>query len=189
MADSGLNHWKVCSAAGLWSFQLSHFSHFGPSLRVFFRDCWPMETSGTWGRRNLVPTSNLRWWKTNPCPFISVTVWVRYCSRSFPPLPVRHVRSAVVPTNRRHQSHWLRKHSLPISPLLWRQLLGLVSQIYSSMCSASKEVYLYTVATHKHTHVHMHETTLNSFITFPGTKVESHWICHCPVFLFTYLFF
>lgn len=120
-----------------------------------------METSVTRGIRNIVGKSNLRWWKTSSCPFISVTVWVRYCSRSFPPLPVQHVRSAVVPTNR-HQSHWLRNHSLPISPLLWRQLHGLVSQIYSSMCSASKDVYLYTVATQTHTCTH--------------TQIKLHWI-------------
>lgn len=54
--------------------------------------------------------------------------------------------------NRRHQSHWLRNHSLPISPLLWRQLLKLVSQICSSVCSASKDIYLHIVTT-THTHI------------------------------------
>lgn len=82
---------------------------------------------------------------SDSCPFISVTVWVWYCSKSFPLL---HMHSLDISTNRRHQSHWLRNYWLPISPLLWRQQLRLVSQICSSVCSASKDVYLYTVTTH-----------------------------------------
>lgn len=77
-------------------------------------------------------------------------------SLSFPLPPVQDVLSASVATNRRHQSHWLRNHLLPISPLLWRQLLELVSQICSSVCSASKDIYLHTVTT---THTHRHKET------------------------------
>lgn len=147
--DLGLNRWKVSHATGLRSFHLSHFQSFRSFTPSVLQ--WLLACGNKWNMRQKKYCAKVKpeLMENKLLPFhISDCL---YCSRSFPPTPVQHVRSAVVPTNRRHQSHWLRKHSLPISPLLWRQLLGLVSQIYSSMCSASKDVYLYTVATHTHT--------------------------------------
>lgn len=88
---------------------------------------------------------------------------------AFPPPPVQDILSAAVAANRRHQSHWLRKRSLPISPLLWRQLLELVSQICSSVCSASKDIYLHIVTT-THTHTHTTRTEENALIALPEPK-------------------
>lgn len=92
---------------------------------------------------------------------------------SLPPLllPVQDVLSAAVAANRRHQSHCLRRHSLPISPLLWRQLLQLVSQICSSMCSASEDIYSHTITiAHMQTHTQAWPQTQDSSFSLSDPK-------------------
>lgn len=97
---------------------------------------------------------------------------------AFPLPPAQDVFSAAGTANRRYQSHWLRNNSLPISPLLWRQLLELVSQICSSVCSASKGIY-----TVKTTHTDTKRLMHTKFCChFARTKKHSCWICHCPAF-------
>lgn len=108
-------------------------------------------------------------------------------SLSLPLPPVQDVLSVAVAANRRHQSHWLRNHSLPISPLLWRQLLEPVSQICSSVCSASKDIYLHTVTTtHKQLRTQVQtgrdKRTQEFRRHFARTKKHSCWICRCPAF-------
>lgn len=64
--------------------------------------------------------------------------------------------------------------------LLWRQRLGLVSQICSSVCSASKDVYLYTVKRTSHVHTTKPCWILSSLLPEPKRSPSE--------FLFFYFF-
>lgn len=129
-----------------------------------------------------------RWWQENSwrvertvngntgpaCPVILVdSLRKSVVSRSLGLLPLR-VQDTLSPTataNRRHPSNWLKNHSLPISPLLWRQLLELVSQICCSMCSASNDIYLHTRTTIHTRHTHR---VLSSV---PESRSPSEFVC------------
>lgn len=125
------------------------------------------------------------------------TLWAQRRSGSlgFLSAPVQDILSVAVAANRHHQSHWLKNHLLPISPLLWRQLLELVSQICSSVCSASKDIYLH-IQQHTHTKFFFHaaktkKTPANlslSCFLYPTLYVARYWMHSDRIHLMSFMF-
>lgn len=159
--DLGFKQWKVCCAAGLWSFQSSHFQSFESftqSLLWWLPACGnKCHKSQIWGDGKQIFALSYQW-LCGVVPEAFLRCLGDTCALR---LTLTDAISRTGSETTRFQSHHCCEGNC----------LGL-SHKSCPPCALQAKTYIYTLTQHTYTHMHVHtkKTTLNSFITFAGTK-------------------